>query len=229
MFAIFLHEGMDPFYENISSFPTAIFTFLLCLCLLYWLVAVLGLVELDVLDFDVPDMDGAVEMNPDSGVNNVEGLAGLAMRFGLYGVPVTIIVSLIALVGWLVSYYAMHYGAAFAPNGPMRWLIGLPVLCIAFYVGVIITAVIIKPLRSLFNKASQQTVQHILGQTAIVRTSRVDRAFGEAALEDGGASLILKIRAHGDEIFTRGDRVVLLERLENENAYRVVSEQEFNP
>jgi len=55
MFAILLSERMDPFYQNISSFPTAIFTFLLAVVTLYWVVAVLGLVDIDVLDFDIPD------------------------------------------------------------------------------------------------------------------------------------------------------------------------------
>ena len=45
MFAILLHESMDPFYRNIASFPTALFTVLLAVCVLYWLCAVLGFVE----------------------------------------------------------------------------------------------------------------------------------------------------------------------------------------
>ena len=61
----------------------------------------------------------------------------------------------------------------------------------------------------------------------MVRTSRVDNDFGEAVLEDGGAGLILKVRSTGDATFVKGDRVVLLEHLKNENVYRVVSEAEF--
>jgi len=59
MFAIFLTDNMDPFYQNIASFPTVFFTFFLLVVVLYWLVAVLGLVEIDVLDFDIPDADGS--------------------------------------------------------------------------------------------------------------------------------------------------------------------------
>ncbi len=47
---------MDPFYQNITSFPTVIFTFVLAICVLYWLLAVLGVVDIDVLDIDV-DVD----------------------------------------------------------------------------------------------------------------------------------------------------------------------------
>ena len=95
------------------------------------------------------------------------------------------------------------------------------------YLAVLVTGQIIKPLRPLFQKAQTQTTKHILGQVAVVRTARVDKDFGEAELEDGGAGLILKVRATGDASFERGDRVVLLEHRPEENVYRVISEEEF--
>ncbi len=113
------------------------------------------------------------------------------------------------------------------PDGFFEFLVGLPVLAGSFYVAVMITAIVIKPVRPLFKKAQQQTVKRVLGQTAVVRTSRVDREFGEAVLEDGGAGLIFKVRSTGDSTFEKGDRVVLLEHLKEQNIYRVISEEEF--
>lgn len=227
MFAILLSEGMDPFYQNIASFPTIFFTFFLAVTVLYWLVAVLGIVDIDILDFDIPDPEGVLDVNSESGLSTPDVLAGLMLRFGLYGVPVTIIISLVSLFGWLVSYYLVHFFLPLEPGSLFRYLFGLPIFIGALYVGVLITAQLIKPLRSLFKKAQQQTEKQVLGQTAIVRTSRVDKSFGEALLEDGGAGLILKVRATGDQIFSKDDRVVLLEYLKEENVYRVVSEKEF--
>ncbi len=224
MFAILLHESMDPFYQNIASFPTVVFTFLLAIVVLYWIVAVLGLVDIDVLDFDLPDSAGA---NPDSGMSNANVLAGLMLKLGLHGVPVTIIVSLIALTGWLLSYFIVHFTFGFIPDGVLEFIAGIPVLFVSLYVSAMLTALLIKPMRPLFKKASQETIKNILGQTAIVRTSRVDQSFGEARLEDGGAGLILKVRSGEGATFKAGDRVVLLEYLVEQNAYRVVSEEDF--
>ena len=61
-----------------------------------------------------------------------------------------------------------------------------------------------------------------------MRTSRVDENFGEATLDDGGAGLILKVRSAENETFVKGDCVVILERLNNDTIYRVISEKEFN-
>lgn len=227
MFVILMSEDMDPFYQNISSFPTVFFTFFLLVTVLYWLVAVLGFVEIDILDFDIPGTDGALAANPDNGLSTPDVLAGLMLRFGLQGVPVTIIISLASLFAWLVSYYLVHFFFGLVPEGLLRFIVGLPVLAVALYVGVMITAFVIKPLRPLFKKAQQQTTKYILGQTAIVRTSRVDKDFGEATLADGGAGLILKVRAVGDQTFSKGDHVVLLEYIKEGNVYNVISEQEF--
>ncbi len=224
MFAIFLTEGMDPFYENIASFPTVIFTFFLLITVLYWLVAVLGFVEIDALDFDLPEADA--EVNLDSHTTP-DVLAGLMLKFGLEGVPVTVIISFISLFGWLVSYYTVHFLFGWIPDGFLRYLLGIPVFFGSLYCAVIITSVAIKPLRPLFTKAQQETIKYLLGQTAIVRTSRADNNFGEAVLADGGAGLILKVRTTGEDKFTKGDRVVLLEYLRDTNVYHIISEDEF--
>jgi len=226
MFAVLLMDDMDPFYQNIASFPTVFFTFFLLVVVLFWLVAVLGLVEIDLLDFDIPTIDG-MELNPDSGLSNANVLAGVMLRFGLHGIPVTIIISFVALFGWFISYYVVHFLFGIVPDGLLTYLAGVPVLLGSLYVSVMITSVIIKPLRPLFKKASQETVKRTLGQSAVVRTLRVDSEFGEAVLEDGGAGLILKVRAMGNVTFEKGDRVVLLEHDKENNIYKVISEQEF--
>lgn len=199
MFAILLSEGMNPFYQNISSFPTAIFTFILAICVLYWLFAVLGVVDIDVLDIDGLDAD--VDWGNDAATPNA--MAGIMLKFGLNGVPVTIIISFLSLFGWLASYYSMHYLSFLIPKGLFTYLFGLLVLIIAFWLAVLFTAMIVKLLSPFFNKIEQQTIKHILGQSAVVRTSKVTDSFGEAFLDDGGAGLILKVRSSKDKSFTK--------------------------
>jgi hypothetical protein len=224
MFAILLSEGMDPFYQNIASFPTAIFTFVLAICVLYWLLAVFGVVDLDVLELDGLDTD--FELGSEASTANA--LAGIMLKFGLDGVPVTIIISFLSLFGWLISYYMVHYLSSLIPGGIFYFLFGLLVLIVAFWLAVLLTSVIVKLLKPFFHKAEQQTIKRVLGQSAVVRTSKVTDSFGEAFLDDGGAGLILKVRSRSDQNFVKGDKVVLLEYIENDNSYRVISEQDFN-
>ncbi|MDH5619258.1 MAG: DUF1449 domain-containing protein [Gammaproteobacteria bacterium] len=228
MFAIFLSEKMDPFYQNISSFPTLIYTILLAVCVVYWAGAVLGFVDLDIIDLDLDSLDlSGADMNPDTPHTTPDVLAGLMLRFGLVGVPVTVSISILVLIGWLLCYYAVHFLFWLIPGAFLEFVAGIPIFFASLYIAATITGVLIRPLRPLFQKATQETIKQVLGQTAIVRTSRVDTGFGEATLEDGGAGLILKVRTTGDDKFSKGDRVVIYEKLDDQNIYRVISEEEF--
>lgn len=225
MFTIFLTDAMDPFYQICSSFPTVIFTILLFFCVLYWAVAVLGLVDIDILDFDLPD-DIDIGNSGDD-LSNLNVMSGLLIKFGLNGVPFTIVVTCIALLGWMLSFTLVYFIYPFVPGALLEFLIGIPLFIGTTYIVTMITATIIKPLRPIFKAANQQVEKDILGQVAIVRTGRVDNDFGEATIEDGGAGLIIRIRPYKNEKFKRGDEVVLLEHVASENIYKVISKNDF--
>lgn len=220
MFAVLLSEGMKPFYQIVASFPTIFFTVLLIVVVIYWLFTILGVFDISLLDFDI-------DISADGDISSANALTGLMMRFGLHGVPVTIIISLIVLFGWLLCYYLVYFLSPLFSTGLLRLLLGLPALIGSLYVAVLLTSFVIKPLRPFFQKTQQETIKRVLGQVAIVRSSVVNEQFGEVSLADGGAGLILKARTMGATEFHRGDRVVLLEYVPEQYVYRVISEQEF--
>lgn len=223
MFAIFLHESMNPFHQIVTSFPTVIFTLLLVLCVLYWVVAVLGLVDLDILDMDFDgDVDAADSIEAQT------GLAGLLLKFGLAGVPLTITLTILSLIGWLLSYYISYFLRGLVPSGPLLWLLSIPVFIGVTYISVMLTAQIIKPIRKLFNRLNVDETKHIIGQTVTVRSAVVNSERGEGLMNDGGAGILLNIRAFNDTEFVKGDKVVVIEKLNDANLFRVVSESEFN-
>ncbi len=225
MFAIFFTEAMDPFYKIITSFPTVVFSFLLILCFFYWCFAVLGMVDFDFLNIDMPDTD--IDINAGDSVTNLNVLAGLLFKFGLNHVPLPIIVSIISLFGWFFCYYIVHFLYPYIPDGILEFLAGIPILFGVLYFTTFLTGLIIKPFRPMFKAANQEVEKEIVGQIAVVRTARVDKSFGEATVEDGGAGLIVKVRSFNDDEFKRGDRVALLEYVKSEHCYRVISESEF--
>lgn len=225
MFGILFHKSLTTFYETLSSFPTAIWTVLLLFLVFYWIVAVLGLVEIDALDFDLPE---SIEANAEMADASSNGLlAGIMIRFGLYGVPFAIIFSLLTVIAWLVSYYGNFFANKLFPSGLLHYAIGLAIFFVSLFFAAWLTGLLIRPIRRWIAKIPKRTATSILGQVATVRTSVVNTTFGEAILEDGGAGLVLKVRAFDAE-FKLGDKVVLLDYLEDDNAYRVVSEAEFN-
>lgn len=219
MFAILLSDQMDIFLHIIFSFPSVFFTFFLILSMAYWLLTLVGFAGVEAFDLGVDSADSITSLNV---------FSGLLFRLGLNGVPITIVITLISLVGWALCFLVVFYIYPFVPFRWLQLLLGIPVIIAVLYVSALVTAVLIKPLRPLFIATNQEMQKQVLGQVATVRTGEVNRNFGEAYIEDGGAGLIVKVRAYKDESFKRGDKVVLLEYVAGENVYRVVSEADFH-
>ena len=223
MFALFLHESMTPFHQTVTSFPTIVFSVFLVVCILYWAVAALGLVDIDIIDFD---MDGDIDI--DDSIEFQGGIAGVLLKLGLNGVPFTIILTIISLVGWVISYYCSLYGLKLLPN---FWAIQITakflILVGTIIAAALITAQLIKPLRSFLKKMEVDETKHILGQVAIIRSAIADNNRGEATLNDGGAGLILNVRTTNNDSFSKGDEVVIIEHHTETNLYRVIAKSEF--
>lgn len=210
---------MELFLLTALSFPTAIYSFLLCVVVIYWLVVAAGLLEVDLLDVEA---DSVME-----GAGQTEGLAGLLYKFKLDGVPVTLALSLLFFFAWFMCYFAELWLLRHLPLGILRYPLGLLVIVAALLLAAPLCAALCRPLRPLFRKVEAISSKSVLGQVAVVRSGRVTLRHGEAVLEDGGAGLILRVRADEAKGFKRGDRVVLLEYLAAEHAYRVITEDEF--
>ncbi|KAF0863102.1 hypothetical protein [Pseudomonas sp. LD120] len=210
---------MEIFLQTVLSFPTVLFSFMLCLAVIYWAVVAMGMVEVDLLDFEA---DSLLE-----GAHATEGLAGLLIKFKLNGVPVTLVLTLLMFFSWFLTYFVELYVLSHLPLGWLRYPLGLLLAVLALFLAAPVCAAICRPLRPLFRKMEATTSQSVLGQTAVVRSGRVTLEHGEAVLENGGAGLILRVRADEARAFKRGDRVVLLEYLQAQHAYRVITEDEF--
>ena len=68
---------MDVFVQTALSFPTVLFSFLLCLAMLYWCVAALGILEVDLLDIEA---DSALDSVQPEGLAVLTSLAGPLTR-----------------------------------------------------------------------------------------------------------------------------------------------------
>lgn len=211
---------MEAFFTNIFSYPTLFFTVLLIIVQIYWLFAILGMLEIDILDIG-PDLA------EDAG-DGLQGLGGLMVMLGLSGVPVTVVVSLLVLSGWLYTFLAVELFFFWTLDGWWNVLAGTGVLLVTTALSIPTTALLSRPLRGLFAKAYSTSPQKVLiGQTCVVRSGTVNETFGEVTAVVDGASLLLKVRADASKQIKRGDRVVLLEYQAPTNTYWVIPEQEF--
>ncbi len=178
---------MEGFLQTALSFPTVLFSFLLILAIIYWGIVALGMVEIDVLDLDAESVvDGA---------GQAEGLAALLAKLKLNGVPVTLVLTLLSFFAWFLCYFVQLWLLSALPLGWLRYPLGAVVAVGALFLAAPLAATLCRPLRPLFRKLESTSSKSVLGQVAVVRSGRVTLQHGEALLEDGGAGLILKVRA----------------------------------
>lgn len=209
---------MESFVRIAFSFPTVVFTALLAFAVLFWLVSLLGLFDSDSL---MDGLDGG-----DGGLEGAEGvLAAFLLRFQLQGYPLTLVFTLLSLLGWWMSYYWMLFISDLLPFAWLRYPIGVLLLPLALYFAAWLSGYLLRPLRKLFVQGEVRA-HHFVGKTAVVRTSRVDGQFGEAMVNDGGAGLIVQVRSV--EPLAQGERVVLLQFDAQKHVYHVVRELEDN-
>ena len=214
-----MQESFLIFITKISLYPTVIFTGLVMFVTLYWLVSLIGIVDMDTIEFGDSGSDTNV-----SDLSSTGFFTGLMLKFGLYGVPLIIILSLVSLIGWLLSYVYTSFLHQRIDSGILYYLFGTGALVFVLVVSMWLTGIIISPIRKSIAKIPKRNAANNIGKTAIVRTLSVTDKHGEAELNDGGAGLILKIRRDSDSVeqpLKQGDKVVLVEYLNDSGAYRV--------
>ncbi|MFO0552717.1 MAG: DUF1449 family protein [Polyangiaceae bacterium] len=145
---------------------------------------------------------GADGADVDAGDSPSTGLLGFLR---LRSAPMTVVASLFALFGWLVTG---TYGLTF---GVPSLLVGAPLLLGSIVVSLLCTSVAVRPLAPLFATHHATKNNDLVGKVAIVSTGEVTDRFGQANLEDGGAGLILQVRCDPGHELRRGDRVLLIQ------------------
>lgn len=212
-----MQEAFLVFITKISLYPTIIFTGLVMFVTLYWVVSLLGMADMDSVDLGESGGDADVSTLSSTGF-----FTGLMLIFGLYGVPLIIILSLISLIGWLLSYLYTSLLHQYFDSGVLYYLFGTGALIFVLVVSMWLTGIIISPIRKNIAKIPKRNSSNNVGKIAVVRTLSVTDKHGEAELNDGGAGLILKIRSDtNDGLLKQGDRVMLIEYLDEANTYRV--------
>jgi hypothetical protein len=95
---------MTEFLQTMLSFPTVIFTFFMCLCLILWLMTIFGLVGFEAGDIDV-------DVDVEAGISSSVGEAvGILSRFGLGGSQSHwSLVCFLFLVGFFQHYSRCFY------------------------------------------------------------------------------------------------------------------------
>lgn len=207
---------MEQLFEVATQFPTVIYSTLLGIVVVYWIVGLLGLIDLDFSG----DADLDIDVDSDLDVST-GGLTGLFLTFGLSGVPFTLVISIIILICWLISFYLQFYLLTWLPDGWLYYLVGAASDVIVFFISLPLTAIVIRPLKGMFKSVETTSSNNLVGKDATIATGTVSETFGQARLFNNGAEILVDVRCDPEHTFKLGDKVLVIKYLQETHAYIV--------
>lgn len=228
---------MTEFLAAILAYPTVLFTIPLGVVVGYWLTVMVGAVGVDLLDGDIGDfalgakagaaeaLEGGAKAAMEGGAKaalegGVKGGASFLEVLGFGGVPVTVSVSFVVFLSWLMSL-AFARPAKDALGSLPGTLVtgGLAALCLA--VGLVLAGLVVRPLRPMFSVHHAPRRSELMGRLCVITSGKVDGKFGHATFEDGGAGLLLNVVCDKDNQLKRGEKALLLGYDAARDAYEV--------
>ncbi len=214
---------MTRFLDATIAYPTVVYSTLLGVVLVYWILALIGIVDFESASVDI-DIDSDVPTDTDADVENVGELAAFLVAFGLNGVPFSVVVTLMTLVAWTLSCLAGMWLLPPLPTSLLQIAAGTGILVFSLAVSVPITARAIRPMRGLFVMHRAISNYDLVGQTCIVLTTSVDENFGRAEVSTRGAGLNIRVWAASPNQLSKGARGVIVEYDSSRERYRIVAE-----
>lgn len=193
---------MGNFLDAALSFPAVLFSFLLVVVVAYWLLVLVGGVEVD---------GGGGADGVDAGAE-AGGFGGFLAGLGLGGVPASVALSLLVALTWFFSLAATVGLDLLAPSGGVRTTLAIVGLLLALLLGLLGTRLIVSPLRRLFPGTVEPSRVDFVGMVCVVRTGSVGPDFGQAEVTAAdGSSAIIQVRQTGAESFRAGDKALIFD------------------
>lgn len=210
------------------------FTILMGGVTLYWLLVILGALDLELGGHDIDvntggdggdvhvghDVHGGHAAHDGHDMNHSPGVfQGLLQFLHIGDAPLMVVLSIMSVLGWM---FAMFSNVAF--NHGNSLLIGFGLVLPNAIFTCIATNIIMRPIAKFVRSLNQdaEKAPPIVGLMAEVTTSEVTQRFGMGLVHIKGAPLAIQIRNLRGEKIDKGERVLVIEENRKDNTFEVV-------
>jgi hypothetical protein len=210
-----------------------VFTVLLLALGLYWVLVILGLLDIDLFHLEHPEVHWDVGMHVETGVEvgghvdagtSVEGVGPgflhSVLHFLYVGeVPTMLLASIMVLSLWTFSMLGNHY-----LNRDGSVAMAAAIFIGDFAVSTLVLKFVALPLRSFYLLLNRDynAPADVVGRVCRVVTTHVTREkMGQAEVLTKGAPLLLNVLARDAYVFQKGDEAVVVERDDAKGIYRI--------
>lgn len=202
-----------------------LFTVLLLVLGLYWVLVILGTLDIDVFHIHLPHggLDADMDADVDAGghVDGIEpGIGHSVLHFFYIGeVPTMLLVSVMVLSLWAFSMLGNHY-----LNPENSGAMAVAIFFGNFATSTVVLKFVALPLRTFYfilNK-DYNAPGDVVGKVCRVVTTHVTlEKMGQAEVPTKGAPILLNVLARDEHVFNRGEEALVVERDVAKGTYRI--------
>lgn len=204
---------MNDLFNAAISAPNIIPTALVVFVLFYWLVVILGAIDIDFFDFDV-ELDAEADVD---GEISVTWLNHVLAFFNLGQVPFMVFMTFLIIPMWVISVMGNYY------LGNETFWLSLILLIPNFIVSLFIAKFLTLPFIHLFGKLDHDIEKNksLIGKICTVITSASDMSIGQARIQTNGAPLLLNVKTPEGMAMKSGDTGMVIDYEQDRHIYLI--------
>lgn len=218
---------MNEFFHLMFSPQNVIGTLLLSFCVLYWLIVIVGIIDLDLFDFEL-EVEMEIDADADVDVSSTDGsvawLNKVLVFFNLGKIPFMVWLTFLSFPLWFLLMIVNEF------FGNTSFLIGV----VFFIPLVIISAFIAKPLTYPFVKVfaaldKENTPKDLVGKVGRVILAGNENRKGQIEVNYDGSPIRIYVWPSSKEIkLIKNESVLIIQKSESEEQVYIVEPYDNN-
>jgi len=209
---------VDIFFSAPNIVPTLIFGFVIS----YWLLVILGALDLGSLDIDVElDVEADIEVDYDAdlastGEHDVSFLNNVLRFFNLKDIPLMFFLTFWIFPTLFANVLINHILGI--DSFLFSLIVFLPVSFVCLFVAKFATWPFIKMFRALEDES--ESAMDLLGRIVTVKFPISEEKMGQAESFQNGSSLLLNVKTKSGEM-QKGDQAMIIKYISKDDCYIV--------
>lgn len=202
-----MEDLLEAIVWGANIVPTALLVFVL----IYWLVVLLGFIDIDSFDIDI-DLD----LDTDTHVGGSVGwLNHVLYFFNLGQVPLMLFISFLALPMWLLAIVATEF--LVFDSVFLSFIFLVPNFIVSLFVAKIFTQPFVKLFNTLENHVDDNT--EVIGKICTVILNTTDEKMGQARVEGNGSVVLLNIKTRKGTELKKGETGLVIDYVPEKSYY----------
>jgi hypothetical protein len=203
-------ESFQALIDRMFVGPVYPASILVCLLILYSLVAIIGLVD---FGSELPDFDF------DGDLDSVQGIGVATLRWtNIAHVPLLVWGGVFTILFWSISYWLWHCFDSLRYEATLG--ISLLLVIRNLVISVVGTKYLTQPLNRYFAPLPSYASQNLIGATCEITSLQADADFGTAKFRTDGAPLLLNVRTDGSTL-NKGDEARIIDFDPQKRLYKI--------